>query len=539
MKTGLKETPNDEPRTQTNGSHTNSIKSRPHVRIFFLLISVGTISLLNIASLGKHFDLRRYSNILNYQEGWDLPWGSSSSNEYEEEYISWLQEQRNETKYPTGGHNQPPLIMYRAVDGLGHQLLRMSSLYHLAMMYQIPKIFPTVNPYCGGLIFDIYGHLIGEGQLLVNIPFFGNNNLFRNRTLFKLPPSWPRLEIVNETELSNETRKSLKRQLNIINEIPGYGHSNTWGIHKEFNANNFHNNFWGKDISDYQFYSQLMLLFQQRHNKRILDIVQRTRFEEHTVFALHVRAGNGEKGDFAVKKRGFANLDEWITSAIRLLCDYKGNHTDYFTAKPLMIYVGTDTGSVVPKLQNASQHTCNIPIVSADQAYPDEGNSVSYKQQYEDANATHSSNKCLKGWEDMMLDMYFFTKCNTVVTGSYSSFTQSAPMSFILHRAKSNSKNSNQHPSYFCDMSADGTRMDCYDTLRRWLEQNSTFIWGDENGSRAVFREEVAFPNMWRSVGEIRNLFKNTVLVERGEMLRKEKEYEQQDLAGGRTKIPK
>lgn len=88
-------------------------------------------------------------------------------------------------------------------------------------------------------------------------------------------------------------------------------------------------------------------------------------------------------------------------------------------------------------------------------------------------------------------------------------------------------------------MSADGTRMDCYDTLRRWLEQNSTFVWGNENGSRAVFREEVAFPNMWRSVGEIRNLFKNTVLVERGEMLRKEKEYEQQDLAGGRTKIPK
>jgi len=424
----------------------------------------------------------------------------------EKEYLKWLLEERRKVSNTT--ETKPPItVLYRAMAGLGHQLLRLSSAYHLLTIYKIPLIWPTANPVCGGKIFTIYEHLIGEGPLLVDVPYLKSNNAY-DMEIPSLPTRFPTLEYVDETQLSEKEREELVRVLNLNNEVPGYSHALGEIWDKEifqFEAMNFFNKF----ETDYQMYHQLMLLFEHKHRKRIDEINEKTRFSNHTVFALHIRTGNGERGDFEMKQRGIANLEQWMEKVIELLCDYQEKNSPLFVKKPLMIFVGTDTGSVVPKLQNTSSSRCQIPIVSASQAYPEEGGSVSFLQKYDD------NEKCLQGWVDMFMDMYFFTKANTVVTGSYSSFTQAAPMSFVMHRAKMNDMLKNTHPHLFCELNQLGDRMDCYEDIKNWLlRRKEPKHWGNMDSPGQKVRMELPFPN-WRvkSIG-VRKLFAKTVLRE-------------------------
>jgi len=217
-----------------------------------------------------------------------------------------------------------------------------------------------------------------------------------------------------------------------------------------------------------------MLLFNEKHNDKIQEVLNATRFNDHTVFALHVRTGNGETGDFIRKKRGFDDLGIWLQNIVILMCNYSSTNAKYFTEKPLMLFVGTDTGSVVPKLQAISNSMCNIPIVSAAQKYPEEGKSVSFHKFHKGKNKDRN---CLESWESMFLDMYLFTQSNSVIAGAYSSFTQSAPLSYIFEKAKHNKHFGNGdavdgdlHPHYFCEAGTSGDYMDCYDNVRGWLK---------------------------------------------------------------------
>lgn len=429
----------------------------------------------------------------------------------QDEYLKWLLKERKRSLNLTasGVEEQPLTLYFRGMSGLGHQLLRLSSAYHLAMLYKIPRIWPTENPVCGGSIFTIFDHLIGEGQIMVNVSFLRPNNLYEASLPF--PRSFPNLTFFNENELSLDQRDQLIRKANINNEVAGYGHpSNPYGIWDRSTLDTILKNaLYYKDLTDYQLYHQLMLLFQHQHKDRIEEVMNQTRFNEHTVFALHIRTGNGEQGDFSVKRRNIKHLDKWMVNVIDLFCDYRTSHAHYFEAKPLMIFVGTDTGSVIPKLQNISSQHCQIPIVAADQAYPEDGKSVSFKYRYDD------DLLCLKGWENMFLDMYMFTKCNSVIAGSYSSFTQAAPMSFVLHGGKSNSYKLARHPHLFCQLGPHGNRMDCFDNIKDWLKGIPKVTWGDGGAPKQPIRHEVTFPNKYasRANKELRQLFQGTALM--------------------------
>ena len=452
----------------------------------------------------------------------------------EQAYLKWLQVQRHHSTNLTT-EEEPIRLVYRAMNGLGHQLARLSSAYHLAMLYHIPNVYPTANPVCGGSIYTIYNHLIGEGPLIVNIPLHAENRSSLLLFNTSLPWGWPNLTLVNETTfhlLSMKKQQMPKRDINLINEVPGYAHAMhdvTWkpyGYHER-------DNFYGKIQSDYQFYHQLMLLFEHKHKSRIEHVLENIRFTDHTVFGLHIRAGNGEGGDFKLKQRGIPNIDKWIERVVNLLCGYRHQHSHYFTRKPLLIYVGTDTGSAIDKLRSWSNATCQIPFVSAEQAYPDEGKSVTWSQKYDD------NDKCLKGWEDMFLDMFMFTRCNTVLGGTYSSFTQSAPLSFIMHKARRQQKeyqqqqqqqrneeqnhnhqpqqeNNSSHPHYFCDIGVDARRIDCSTTITEWLHLSPSMTWGDTKARKQTMRHEITFPNLRRPTREIVQTFSDSLLMEMG-----------------------
>jgi hypothetical protein len=194
-----------------------------------------------------------------------------------------------------------------------------------------------------------------------------------------------------------------------------------------------------------------------------------------------------------------------------------------------MIFVGTDTGSVVPKLQVISNLMCKIPIVSAAQKYPEEGKSVSFLKKHH--RGENKERNCLESWESMFLDMYLFTQSNSVIAGAYSSFTQSAPLSYIFEKAKHNKDLGNgdagdadHHPHYFCEAGTAGDYMDCYDNVRGWLkfEHVSSLKIANAKINRTLSMRrrhvEILHPCLTGNyrgnaiVHEIRNLFAGTVL---------------------------
>ncbi len=77
----------------------------------------------------------------------------------------------------------------------------------------------------------------------------------------------------------------------------------------------------------------------------------------------------------------------------------------------------------------------------------------------------------------------------SVIAGTYFSLTQSAPLSFMMHKAKQALQhkqvdgNEQFHLYYFCDVSADGNCIDCATTtLIDWLDQTSrNMTWGALN----------------------------------------------------------
>jgi hypothetical protein len=171
------------------------------------------------------------------------------------------------------------------------------------------------------------------------------NNIFQNRTLFILPTFFPDLRYVT-------AHAELKSAVNIDNNVPGYapGYGRVFDLQRSNNM--IQNEYWGKEESDYLMYSQFIDLFSQKHFDRIQTVIEQINFEQHTVFGLHVRAGNGETGQFMINNRGIRDLNSWLINIMDVLCDYRSRHSQYFHEYPLMIYVATDTAQ--------SFQSCNL-----------------------------------------------------------------------------------------------------------------------------------------------------------------------------------
>lgn len=415
-----------------------------------------------------------------------------------EDHLVWFQEQRKAALNLTA-EEEPLKLHYRAMAGLGHQFNRMAAVYHLSKIYKIPRIYVTSNPVCGGDLFTIYDHLIGQGPLMVDLPFSALGEV-------KIPYTFPNLTMADTSTMSKESLASLKRCPNINNNVPSYIQppksmkSSTPYIQEL--VKDFH----GKESTDYEFYQQIMLLFKDKHQDRIQEVLSGTKFTEHTVFALHVRTGNGEKGDFLSKKRNIEDLDKWVQNVMTLFCSYSETfQEDYFTEKPFMIFVGTDSSMVVTKLQDASSATCKVPVVSTAQEYPEEGSGVSFAKKYDD------QEKCLKGWENMLLDMYLFTLCNTVIAGQYSSFTQGAPLSYIFQKSKKNPGLSGAHPHYYCELGKEGDALECFDNLKKWMLRERRSFFGNLKFERQNRFVEIQFP--WiREMQVLKEIFAGTAL---------------------------
>jgi len=309
--------------------------------------------------------------------------------------------------------------------------------------------------------------------------------------------------------------EALVRQQNVVwhrNGPPHYGRS-CFKNQKEQQALDH-------AISDDLFYRQLTGSF--RFHDRIQAFANEHRFSERLVLGIHVRAGNGETGDFEKKKRGIRDLDSWVTtvaetmdrlvqtiqSAQRNNDNNNNNNNDHGSTSfssstrssslPPLLFVATDDGSVIGKLADATRRS-NIEVVSLPQQRMKPGSGVNY-------NARVEQDACFENWFSQIADAILLGAVDVVVAARYSSFTQSLPLVSVLSGSiRDRKQQRNQHHQQqqqqqqetpaadattattndddndddttttrfahrlFCESSQDGHGLQCYDDYVDWM----------------------------------------------------------------------
>lgn len=106
--------------------------------------------------------------------------------------------------------------------------------------------------------------------------------------------------------------------------------------------------------------------------KLLNDFMEKHNYAEHTVFGIHIRAGNGEQQDFSFKKRGIHHsAEEYITSLIKVM---RENISMDSQEKPPMIFLATDDPSYRTIIANEIQKLgLSWPVVVQEQEFADEG----------------------------------------------------------------------------------------------------------------------------------------------------------------------
>jgi len=199
--------------------------------------------------------------------------------------------------------------------------------------------------------------------------------------------------------------------------------------------------------SDTEFYKSLQRRF--RFRESVLSFQQQHKFGDHTVLGVHVRAGNGETGDFANKNRGIQNIETWVTA----ICKHLKNMILNRNITNPMFYIATDTSSVIKHFRNALDSS--IPVVDLPQQRAYEG--VLFG---ENNAVTEKGSQCLSGWVQAVTDMMILSSANIVIAARPSSFVQSMPQSMVFSRRGTNKA--------FCEFTLDASKVYCYDNYREW-----------------------------------------------------------------------
>jgi hypothetical protein len=275
--------------------------------------------------------------------------------------------------------------------------------------------------------------------------------------------------------------------MGIINDIPGYMISGVGNKDVNVPALRKHN-FYDKLDSDFEFYSQLITLF--RFQEQVQDFMRHHEFDKHVIVGFHVRTGNGEKGDFAKKKRGLKDIDGWVQNASSLLRTFSQNWT-----KPAKIFLATDTPGVADKLANATR---SLPVIVVDQVRPTAGAGASNYHKWK------KKEDCHNGWVAQFMDIVLLSLSDVVISGRYSSFTQSMPLVMMLgSKAATDTKKKKfinpstslqehhkdedplllktnlRNPSkLFCEMGKSANGMHCYDDFMEWESHGKRSVYG-------------------------------------------------------------
>jgi len=323
----------------------------------------------------------------------------------------WRGPVQEENKYSSG----IPFGKLSSVDsftccGLGHRMTRLVNAAHLAS--QLNFALRVFWDFCPGDV-EVFHH------------FFGPQ---------------PREEMLR----INTTGTVLR----VNNEVPGYRKLIREGPKAPCKCTS------DKVDFDAKFYMGLRNRFR---NKPEVDSFVKANFADFIVVGLHVRAGNGEQGDFSEKNREIKDENIWVHRISKNI----RNMTRGWKRPPL-VYLATDTPSMVQRFRAALAGVMNVTHFPQQRA--EEGHGVFFGERGIESNVTRVQSSCLAGWDAAIKDMLILSHADVVVAARPSSFTQTLPMSIVLQR-------DNQEPDSmlpFCESNIAGTELRCFKDYLDW-----------------------------------------------------------------------
>lgn len=293
--------------------------------------------------------------------------------------------------------------------GIGHRMTRVVNAAHVAS--QVNFTLRVFWDFCGDV--EVFHHYFGPQ---------------------------PRKEVMQV--------QTTGKVLRLHNEVPGYRKLVREGPNAPCKCTQ------EKVTFDAQFYAGIRNRFR---NKANVDSFVESNFSNHTVVGLHVRAGNGEQGDFVDKNRMINDTDIWV----RRISDSILNMTVGWKRPPLL-FLATDTTSMVDKFRTALNGSMNV--ISLPQHRSKEGSGVLFGERGVVHNATREKIQCLGGWNAVITDMLLLSHADVVIAARPSSFTQTLPMSLVLERPK---ETRNVLRS-FCEFNPEGTVFRCFGDYMDW-----------------------------------------------------------------------
>ena len=300
------------------------------------------------------------------------------------------------------------MFVYHACCGLGHRLARQAGAYHAS-------------------------HRLGF-QLKVDWGKCGERDVFAS--MFR-----------EETEAELDTYvHSVNQSFETHNEVPGTYHA-------------FHNCVPDELETNYKFYSELRGRF--LGEDKVQQFVQQ-HFQNKFALGIHIRDGNGEKGDFENKKRGIkVTAEEWTERVAKKILDIVEDAKNYTQdLPPPVLFVATDNAKYFGLFQTQLEAQ-GIPVVHWEQEHAAEGTGVFMGQW---GQGGINDEQCLQKWMDMQLDQVLLSSTDVVIAGQYSSFSQTMPMHLALGKSQEHRK----VEKTFCEVLNDGTDMDCHRNQMEW-----------------------------------------------------------------------
>ncbi|GKY96995.1 hypothetical protein MPSEU_000658300 [Mayamaea pseudoterrestris] len=307
-------------------------------------------------------------------------------------------------------------VDYHACCGLGHRLGRLSDANYVAQRLNLG--LRSFWGFCGDL--EVFYYLFGPQ---------------REHTL------------ANVTDTGNYLR--------ISNNVKKMNPLTRWPSDETNGCDNRHCGF-DKAAMDVAFYKDLMERFRfSPHVEKFRELY----FRDKTVIGVHIRAGNGEGGDFVFKGRAIQNEAIWVDNLVLQVKNMA------VSSENPVLFVATDTERMIDMLRERLVNV--MDVLHVQQRRPEEGRGIMFGEK---TAVLNEGEECLHGWEMSLVDMILLSHADAVIVGRPSSFTQTMPMSMQFARPKSERKIAKP----YCELDPEATEMRCYDTYSDWCCKGKT-----------------------------------------------------------------
>jgi hypothetical protein len=342
-------------------------------------------------------------------------------------------------------------IEYIACCGLGHRLSRMSAAAHVATKLQAHLY--TDWQCCNKV--EVFSYLFGNDPIILYKEQHDQHDGDPRANSKTTPPPPPPRQQQQQQEASIH--------LQFRNDVPGFKEKT-----RKCSCSQ------DKITSDFAFYSTLRQRYTKKHS--VDDFVRRHFTNQTLSIAMHIRAGNGETGEFSNKNRTIDDPVAFVRKTTDMIRAIIANNSHIIMTSSSssqrqvlspLVFIATDTLWYVDAFRKALSATSNsstgsrasIPVVTLPtQVHAPEGQGVLFGASHKVA---RSGEQCEAGWDAVVQDMLVMSHADIVFGPTYSSFTQSLPLSLSMGRRRSSDGEANHNRHHhniqapFCDVRFD------------------------------------------------------------------------------------